>query len=90
MAVVTITDLKMLIGGEWVESSSREWMDVRSPATGEVVGRVPKGTVADVDRAVKAAREAFEDGRFRGLWLPERVAILNKLADVIESHMDDR
>ncbi len=43
MAVATITELKMLIGGEWVESSSGEWMDVRSPATGEVVGRVPKG-----------------------------------------------
>ena len=89
MAVATVTELKMLIGGEWVESSSGEWMDVRSPATGEVVGRVPKGTAADVDRAVKAAREAFEDARFRGLWLPERVAILNKLADVIESHMDE-
>ena len=89
MAVATVTELKMLIGGEWVGSSSGEWMDVRSPATGQVVGRVPKGTAADVDRAVKAAREAFEDARFRGLWLPERVAILNRLADVIESHMDE-
>ena len=60
----------MLIGGEWVESVSGEWIDVRSPATGELVGRVPKGTAADVDRAVRAAREAFNDGRWRSCGSP--------------------
>jgi betaine-aldehyde dehydrogenase len=89
MAVATVTELKMLIGGEWVESVSGEWIDVRSPATGELVGRVPKGTAADVDRAVRAAREAFNDGRWRSLWIPERVAILNKLADLIEANLDE-
>jgi betaine-aldehyde dehydrogenase len=86
VAIATVTELKMLIGGEWVESVSGEWIDVRSPATGELVGRVPQGTSADVDRAVRAAREAFKDGRWRNLWIPERVAILNKLADLIDEH----
>ncbi len=86
MAVQTITQLKMLIGGEWVEAASGEWIDVKSPATGELVGRVPKGSAVDVDRAVKAAREAFNDGRWRSKWIPERVAILNKLADLIDEH----
>jgi len=76
----------MLIGGEWVASSSDEWIDVIDPATGRTVGRVPAGTEADVDRAVRAAREAFADGRWRSLWLPERAAILNKLADLIDQH----
>jgi betaine-aldehyde dehydrogenase len=76
----------MLIGGEWVEAVGGEWIDVKSPATGELVGRVPKGSAADVDRAVKAARESFRDGRWRTKWIPERVAILNRLADLIDEH----
>jgi betaine-aldehyde dehydrogenase len=86
MAVQTLHELKMFIDGEAVESSSGEWLDVRNPATGDLVGRVPSATEADVDRAVKAARRAFEDGRWRKLWMPERVAILNKLADLIDEH----
>ena len=89
MAIQTVTEFKMLIGGEWVESTSGQWIEVRSPATGAVVGRVPRGTAADVDRAVRAAREAFRDGRWRGKWIPERVAILNRLADLIDAHMDE-
>jgi betaine-aldehyde dehydrogenase len=86
MAIQTVTELKMFIGGQWVESSSGRWIDVRSPASGELVGRVPEGTKEDVDRAVVAARAAFSDGRWRSKWIPERVAILNKLADLIDEH----
>jgi betaine-aldehyde dehydrogenase len=89
MAVTTVTELRMFIDGEWVESSSGEWTDVRSPATGQVVGRVPTGTAADVDRAVRAARQAFADARWRGLWIPERTAILDRVADRIEAHLDE-
>jgi betaine-aldehyde dehydrogenase len=89
MAVQTLVELKMFIDGEWVESSSGEWIDVRSPATGELVGRVPSATAADVDKAVKAARAAFKDGRWHKLWLPDRVAILNKLADLIDEHTEE-
>ena len=86
MAIQTVTELKMFIGGQWVESSSGRWIDVRSPASGELVGRVPEVTKEDVDRAVVAARAAFSDGRWRSKWIPERVAILNKLADLIDEH----
>lgn len=86
MAVQTRIESRMLIGGEWVASSSDEWIDVIDPATGRTVGRVPAGTEADVDLAVRAAREAFADGRWRSLWLPERAAILIKLADLIDQH----
>jgi len=89
MATETLTGTLMWIDGAWTESSSGAWTDVRSPATGQLVGRVPKGTAADVDRAVAAARAAFADARWRGLWLPQRVAILNKMADLIEANMDE-
>jgi betaine-aldehyde dehydrogenase len=89
MAVQIVADMKMVIGGKSVESGSGEWIEVRSPATERVIGRVPKGTAADVDRAVQAAREAFDDARWRGLWIPERVAILNKLADLLEANLHE-
>ncbi len=61
MAVSTVTEYQQLIGGQWVPSSSGQMTEVRSPATRAVVGRVAKGTADDVDRAVRAAREAFAD-----------------------------
>ncbi len=89
MAVSTVTESRQLIGGQWIASSSGQTTEVRSPASGKLVGRAAKGTAEDVDRAVRAAREAFTDARWRGLWIPERVAILNKLADLIEADMDN-
>ena len=64
MAVDVTNDLKMIIDGVAVASTSGRWIEVRSPATGELVGRVPDGTEADVDRAVAVARAAFKDGRW--------------------------
>jgi betaine-aldehyde dehydrogenase len=89
MAVQTITEYQMFIAGEWAPASSGEWVDVRNPASGEVIARVPSATRADVDRAVAAARAAFRDSRWRGLWIPERVAILNRLADLIDANTDE-
>src|SRR3954464_8087063 len=51
---------KLYIGGEWVDPSADGTIEVVNPATEEVIGRVPEGTPADVDRAVAAAREPFE------------------------------
>src|SRR4051812_8152926 len=82
-------DLPMFIDGRPAESSSDEWIEVRSPATGELVGRVPAGTPADVDRAVAAARAAFADGRWHRMLLAERVSILNRLADIVDDHADE-
>ncbi len=86
MAIATDTDRRMFIDGEWVESSSGGWIEVHSPATGEPVGRVPAGIPDDVDRAVAAARAAFRDGRWHGMYGPDRVRILHRLADLIDEH----
>jgi betaine-aldehyde dehydrogenase len=90
MAIETrTTDLAMVIDGKPAEAASGKWIEVRSPATGELVGRAPRGDASDLDRAVAAARRAFDDGRWSRLLLADRVRILNRLADLIDEHADD-
>ncbi len=55
----TATEKRLLVGGEWVETG--DWLDVRSPYSGEVVGRVPKAGASETRRAVDAAAEAMRD-----------------------------
>jgi len=80
-------DRPMYIGGEFVESDSGEWMDSINPATGEVHGRVPAGTVTDVDRAVKAAAAAQIEWGAKSVW--ERGALIRKLAAAIQARAAD-
>ncbi|MGH2512866.1 MAG: aldehyde dehydrogenase family protein, partial [Candidatus Limnocylindrales bacterium] len=82
-------DFLMFIDGRSVPALDGGWLEVTNPATAEPVGRVPLGGLADVDRAVAAARAAFRDGRWRNLGMPERVAILNRLADLLDVHADE-
>ncbi len=77
-----MTDLKMIIDGKEVESVSRQRADVINPATEKTAGSVPKGTAEDVDRAVKAARQAFR--KWSRLTPGERSALLLKLADALD------
>ena len=53
---------KFFIGGDWVDPAGSDQLDVISPHTEEVIAKVPEATTADVDRAVAAAREAFDNG----------------------------
>ncbi len=84
-----VRDFPMFIDGAPAGPGTSGWLEVRSPATGSVAGRVPAGTPEDVDRAVAAARAAFDDGRWSRRYLPERVAILDRLADLLEDHADE-
>ncbi|MDX6633096.1 MAG: hypothetical protein QOG26_1101 [Solirubrobacterales bacterium] len=86
MATSTIeaADQELIVAGERVETG--EWNEVRSPYDGAVVGRVPVGDAALVDRAVKAARKAFEAG---GLPQHERAAILVRAAALVAEREDE-
>jgi 1-pyrroline dehydrogenase len=79
---------KMIIGGEWVDSSRGETEDDVNPATGEAVATVQVGTREDADRAVAAAQKAFDE-----VWFDtppkERSAMMLKLADVIDADADN-
>lgn len=79
---------RMYIGGEWVESAAGGLRDVINPATGEVIAQVQSGTQEDVDRAVAAAREAF-DGDWRDATPAERGRLLWGLARVLEENAEE-
>ncbi len=81
---------KLLINGKWVEPKSGKYFKTYNPATEEVLAEVAEAGKEDVDMAVKAARQAFEDGRFhRKMTAAQRARCLNKLADLIEQHADE-
>jgi betaine-aldehyde dehydrogenase len=78
---------RLYIGGEWVEPSSSSTIDVVSPTTEEIVGRVPEAQNADIDRAVAAAKDAFEHGPWPRMTPAERAAVLSKAAEAIRNDM---
>jgi 1-pyrroline dehydrogenase len=82
-----VARMKNLVGGEFVGSERGEWERVTDPATGEVIGEVPRCAGEDVDRAVEAASRAF-DGWFQTT-PGERAGMLNALADAIEEHAEE-
>ena len=79
---------QMFINGEWVNSSDGGTRDVISPHTGEVIGSVQEGTAEDVDKAVAAAKKAFDDTWF-DTTPKDRQLMLLKLADAIEEHAEE-
>jgi malonate-semialdehyde dehydrogenase (acetylating) / methylmalonate-semialdehyde dehydrogenase len=81
------TTLHNYIGGDWVESSATEYLEVTNPATGEPLGRVPLSSARDVDQAVAAAQEAF--GTWRQVPPPQRARLLFKLKFLLEQHFED-
>ncbi len=76
----------LFINNEWVSSSHGATLIVEDPSTGREVGRIVDASDADVDRAVAAARTAFDDGRWSNLPPKARERAINKLADLIEAH----
>ena len=81
--------LRMLIDGAWVESASGESFPVYDPSTGDVIAKVTAGDREDIDRAVKAARAAFESGPWSKMSVSERGRLIWKLADLIEANLDE-
>jgi phenylacetaldehyde dehydrogenase len=79
----------MLIDGRFVEAASGRTFPSFDPATGEVLAQVPDGGAEDVDRAVRAARRAFESGPWPSLSPSERGRLLWKLADLLEAHAEE-
>ena len=80
---------KMLINGKWVEAASGKTFPTYNPATGEVLSNVAEGDREDIDRAVKAARAAFETGPWSRISPSERGRMMWRLADLIEKHAEE-
>ncbi|MBP2251068.1 aldehyde dehydrogenase (NAD+) [Halarchaeum solikamskense] len=78
---------RLYVGGEWVESASGETFATRDPTTGEVLADVPAGTAADIDRAVKAARNAYEEV-WSGYSPGDRQRVLADIARRVEENQE--
>ncbi|MGF7149390.1 aldehyde dehydrogenase (NAD+) [Sphingomonas zeicaulis] len=87
-ALLDMPEQDMLIGGRRVPALSGKRFETRNPATGALLATVAQGDAEDVDRAVKAARAAFE-GPWRRMKPVERQRILLNLADLVEAHYEE-
>ena len=82
-----VQTLDNFIGGRWVQARATEFFDVHNPAVGDVIGRTPLSTSADVDAAVEAARQAFP--AWRETPVNTRAQVLYKFKALLEQHFDD-
>ena len=80
-------DLKMLIGGEWVDSVSGATFEATSPSTGEMIARVPEGAREDAQRAIAAANAAWRDWASRSAF--ERGSTMKRMAEIVGERRDD-
>jgi phenylacetaldehyde dehydrogenase len=79
----------MLIGGQWVQAASGETFETVNPANATTITTVASAGAADVDRAVDAARRAFEDRAWSDMNPHQRTRVLLRIADIIEAHADE-
>jgi acyl-CoA reductase-like NAD-dependent aldehyde dehydrogenase len=79
---------RLFIGGEWVDAASRKTFDTRFPATGEVIGQVAEADAADVDRAVSAARTAYQDHKWQRMDGADRAAMLWRISDALAARAE--
>ncbi|GAA6621467.1 aldehyde dehydrogenase family protein [Scytonema sp. NUACC26] len=86
---VKIGPTNLLINNEWVESVSGKRFETINPATGETICSVAEADAADVDKAVRAARAAFNNGEWRKMSVTRRGELLYKLADLIEQNKEE-
>lgn len=80
---------QLFINNQWVDSSHGATIDVEDPSRGKVIAQVVDASNADVDRAVAAARAAFDEGRWSSLPPMVREKTMHRLADLLEAHADE-
>src|ERR1700689_4243849 len=83
------TPRQLFINGQWADSASGKTFETANPATGETLARIAEGDAEDINRAVRAARAAFEDGPWSRMTPSERGRIIWKIGDLILEHTDE-
>ncbi|MCA1030419.1 aldehyde dehydrogenase family protein [Bacillus timonensis] len=79
----------LIINGERMESSSGETFTTYNPATGEPLATIQQGTLEDVEKAVQAARNAFDNGKWKRYPVGKRSRVLNKIAEIMRSRFKE-
>src|SRR6202034_2448464 len=85
----TATPRKLFINGQWVDAASGKTFETPNPATGETLAHVAEGDAEDIDRAVRAAREAFDNGPWGRMTPSERGRIVWRIGDLILEHAEE-
>ena len=80
---------QLFINGQWVDAASGKTFETPNPATGETLARIAEGDIEDIDRAVQAARRAFEEGPWSRMTPSERGRIIWRIGDLILEHVDE-
>ena len=83
------TPRQLFINGQWCDAVSGRTFETPNPATGETLARIAEGGAQDIDRAVRAAREAFEAGPWSRMTPSERGRIIWRIGDLILEHADE-
>lgn len=79
---------RQLIGGLWCDAAAGECLESLNPANGEVWALIPRGRAADADRAVAAARSAFDSAAWQSMTASARGDLLRRIADYLEAHIE--
>src|SRR6202790_5298181 len=80
---------QLFINGQWSDGAAGKTFETPNPATGEVLARVAEGDAEDINRAVRAARRAFEDGPWSRMTPSERGRLIWRIGDLILEHVDE-
>src|SRR6266496_1403925 len=80
---------QLFIDGQWASAASGKTFETPNPATGETLAQVAEGEAEDIDRAVKAARRAFDEGPWTKMTTSERGRIIWRIGDLILEHLDE-
>ncbi|CAN7021992.1 hypothetical protein IGI04_023172 [Brassica rapa subsp. trilocularis] len=86
---VQVSYTKLLIDGNFVDAASGKTFPTLDPRTGEVIAHVAEGDAEDINRAVKAARKAFDEGPWPKMTAYERSRVMLRLADLVEKHSEE-
>jgi acyl-CoA reductase-like NAD-dependent aldehyde dehydrogenase len=89
MTATTLDSYKLIIGGDEVDAASGETFDTVSPTHNRPIARVPKAGVEDVNRAVAAARKAFDSGHWSGMTPVERAKRMRRVAELMRERVDE-
>ena len=85
----TASPRQLFIDGQWVDAASGKTFETPDPSTGDTLAHIAEGDAEDIERAVRAARRAFDDGPWGRLTASERGRIIWKIGDLILEHADE-
>jgi len=86
---IKVRQTRLLIDGKWVDAEDHETFETFNPATGDVIANVASGKKVDIEKAVKAARKAFDKGPWKKMPARERGKLMFRLADLMEKNIDE-